>query len=71
MTTTIKLDKSEATGILVTCTKCAYWFAFRFDQIEAYQAGERHAQLVHDIPQETAAKARLEYERRARLKIRS
>lgn len=62
----IKLDSSAASGILVTCTECDYWFSFRFDRIQAYRSGEDHAQRVHGMLQEDAAKARLEYERRTR-----
>lgn len=60
----IKLDCSAASGILITCTECGYWFAFRFDRIEAYKAGEDHAQRVHNIPAEVADNARRLYERR-------
>lgn len=67
----IKLDCSPVSGILVTCTECDYWFAFRFDKVEAYIAGEGHAQRVHAVPAETAARARLEYLRRARHAARS
>lgn len=62
----IKLDSSSASGILITCTQCPHWFSFRFDRLEAYRSGEDHQQRVHGMRQEDAARARLEYERRAR-----
>jgi hypothetical protein len=62
----IRLDPSQASGILVTCTECDYWFSFRFDRIEAYRSGEDHAQRVHDVPAEVADNARRTYESRLR-----
>lgn len=62
----IKLDVSQVSGILITCTECGYWFAFRFDRIEAYKAGEDHAQRVHQVPAEVADDARRKYESRMR-----
>lgn len=60
----IKLDTSTASGILITCTECPYWFSFRFDRIEAYRSGEDHAQRVHAVPAEVADNARRLYEKR-------
>ena len=44
----IKFDKSS-TGIVVTCTECAYWYAFTFTQEAAYTSGEGHQIRVHDM----------------------
>ena len=68
---TIKLDESPVSGILITCTECPYWYAFRFDRVEAYKSGEGHAERVHDVPPKDAQRARREYERRARIANRS
>lgn len=67
----IKLDRSEVSGILVTCTECPYWFAFHFEPLDAYTASEGHQARVHDVPPEVAARPRLEYQRRLRHAARS
>jgi hypothetical protein len=54
----IKLDCSDASGILITCTECPHWFSFRFDRLEAYRSGEDHAQRVHGLDARTASTAR-------------
>lgn len=54
----------SATSIVITCPDCKYWFAFRFDRIEAYLSGENHLVNVHDVPREVADNARVKYLRR-------
>lgn len=44
---TTKLDRSEASGVLVTCTDCPYWYAYRWTVAEAHDAACRHEELVH------------------------
>lgn len=60
----IKLDCSDASGILITCTECDHWFSFRFDRLEAYRSGEDHAQRVHGESERSATDARRKYEKR-------
>jgi len=58
-------DRS-AGGILVTCTECPHWFAFRLadDQRGAYLASEGHLQRVHDVDPHDAAAPRRLWEKR-------
>lgn len=60
----IIFDRSDSSGILIKCSQCDYWFAFRFDQREAYLAGEGHQMLVHEVPAEVADNARTLWEKR-------
>lgn len=60
----IKLDRSQASGILITCTECPYWYSFRFDPREAYRSGEDHDVRVHDVAPNLAATNRRIYESR-------
>ncbi|KAA9105012.1 hypothetical protein [Microbacterium rhizomatis] len=43
---TIKLD-SSSTGIVVYCTECEYWRAFRFHKDDAWDAACLHEERVH------------------------
>jgi hypothetical protein len=61
---TVKLDESPASGILITCSECPYWYAFRFDKLEAYTASEGHQVNVHDMPAKPAGEARRKYLKR-------
>lgn len=63
---TIKFDRSQVSGILVTCTECPYWFAFHFNPDAAYAAGEGHAERVHDVDPRTASQARRRRDSRLR-----
>lgn len=63
---TTNLDKSEHTGIVITCTECVHWFAFRFDILEAYSSAEDHDIRVHDIEPKVAQNRRHVYESRMR-----
>lgn len=60
----ITRDPSPVSGILIQCTACPWWFAFRDDPIEAYFAGESHESRVHGVDQEKAAQARRQYNAR-------
>ncbi|HEY1106245.1 MAG TPA: hypothetical protein VGE78_08855 [Agromyces sp.] len=53
-------------SILVKCSDCPWWFAMRFDIIEAYKVGERHEINVHDVEPARAEHARVQYEKRQR-----
>lgn len=46
MASPIHLDTSS-TGIVVHCTECPYWRAFRFHKIDAWAAAVAHEELVH------------------------
>jgi len=59
----IKFDRSSS-GILIVCTDCPYWYAYRFEQREAYLSGEGHLTRVHDVPAEVADNARTKWEGR-------
>ena len=61
---TIRFDRSDSSGILILCSECTYWHAFRFGQYEAYLAAEGHDVLVHDVPAEVADNARTHWEKR-------
>lgn len=41
-----KIDRS-ATGILIVCTACPYWFAFALTMRAAHDSACRHEELVH------------------------
>jgi hypothetical protein len=49
----ILFDRSAETGILITCDQCDYWFAYRFDQGEAYDSGAAHAMRAHSDTDES------------------
>lgn len=42
-----KLDRSEHSGVLVTCTDCEYWFAFAWTVAKAHDSACNHDELVH------------------------
>ncbi len=42
----IKLDYSS-TGIVIVCTDCEYWSAFRFFKDDAWDAACAHEERVH------------------------
>lgn len=46
----IKLDESR-TGIVIYCTDCDYWSAFRFHRVDAWEVACRHEEQVH--PEDT------------------
>lgn len=41
------LDVSRESGILITCRSCTWWYAFRFDHLEAHDAAVDHEARVH------------------------
>lgn len=51
-------------SILIGCNECPWWFAMRFDLLEAYRVGERHEIEVHGVPVAEAAKPRIRFEHR-------
>lgn len=61
---TIKLDRSS-TGIVIVCTECPWWAAFRFFKADAYEAACRHEERVHpdDRRQRDARDQRNHYDR--------
>ena len=44
---TTKLDRSQASGVLVTCTDCPYWFAFQWTDAAAHDSACDHEERVH------------------------
>lgn len=46
MASPIHLDTSS-TGIVVYCTECPYWRAFRFHKDEAWAAAVAHEERTH------------------------
>lgn len=44
---TTKLDRSKESGVLVTCSECPYWFAYKWTDADAHDAACRHEELVH------------------------
>lgn len=54
-----KLDRSEHSGVLITCTLCPYWFAFAWTVDEAHDSACNHEGRVHP-------ELRLAVDRRAR-----
>ncbi|WP_419817008.1 hypothetical protein [Glaciibacter flavus] len=57
-------------SIVVGCTECPWWFAMRFDLIEAYKAGEQHQIDVHEIEPARAQEPRRLFEQRAEKRAR-
>jgi hypothetical protein len=42
-----KLDRSDASGILVTCSDCPYWFAMHWTEKAAHDSACSHEERVH------------------------
>lgn len=61
-----KLDRSQASGVLITCTDCPFWFAFAWTVAKGHDSAADHEERVH--PGRTAASKRrhefLEYQAR-------
>ena len=66
MTGTVKLDRSS-TGIVIYCTECTWWSAFRFHKDDAWDAACAHEERVHpdDRHQRDARDVRLSRARHA------
>jgi hypothetical protein len=46
MRTPIRVDRST-TGVVITCSRCGHWAAFRFAIEEAWTCAEDHEARVH------------------------
>lgn len=46
-TSPIHLDCSTATGIVISCSLCGHWSAFRFTKSAAWDAACDHEERVH------------------------
>ena len=44
---TTKLDRSEASGVLVTCSDCPWWFSFKSTVEAAHDSACDHEERVH------------------------
>lgn len=44
---TTMLDRSQASGVLVTCTDCPYWWAFAWTVEKAHDSACAHEENVH------------------------
>lgn len=42
-----KLDVSEASGVLVTCSDCPWWFAFAWTIVKGHDVAVDHQDRVH------------------------
>lgn len=42
-----KFDRSQASGVLVTCTDCPYWFALKWTEQDAHDSACDHEERVH------------------------
>ncbi|MAT17181.1 MAG: hypothetical protein CMF56_01260 [Leifsonia sp.] len=51
-----KLDRSDASGVLVTCTDCPYWFAFAWTDADAHDSACAHEERVHPGRNEASTK---------------
>lgn len=47
----IKLDATQI-SVVVTCTKCPWWFGFALDKIEGWTVGARHQTAHHPCNQQ-------------------
>lgn len=42
-----KLDHSDASGVLVTCSDCPFWFAFAWTVAAGHDTAVSHQERVH------------------------